>query len=133
MFFKAKKFNQAPSLGSRGEDAAVKYLQGNGYKILETNFCNTSGLRLGEIDIIAQEGEEIVFIEVKTRRIASIYSQIPEENINHRKLYKLSKISSFYLKKHGLINSPYRFDAISIMANPQEKSAKLRHLKNIFL
>lgn len=131
--FKTKNFNPPPSLGTRGENAALAYLQKEGYDILETNFCNPSGRRLGEIDIIAKDKQELVFIEVKTRRSSSFNTFLPEENINANKLYKLNKIASFYLKKHNPQGSEFRFDAISILASPENNSAKLRHIKNIFL
>jgi len=121
-------------LGKRGEKAALDYLKKNGYKILATNFFNPSGRRLGEIDIIARDGDEIVFVEVKTRN-QPIFNKVslPEENINRAKLRKLNKIASFYLTKNALTEFDYRFDAITLMANIQKSQAKLRHLKNIFL
>lgn len=131
--FKRKNFNLPESFGSRGENSAVRYLESQGYKILETNFCNKIGRRIGEIDIIAKENEQIVFIEVKTRKISPLNSSLPEENINIKKLYKLNKTAMFYLRQKDLLTSSFRFDAISITANPLEKTAKLRHLKNIFL
>jgi len=121
------------SIGARGEKAAVNYLEKIGYDILTTNFCNETGRRLGEIDIIAQDGAEIVFIEVKTRVERFGKLALPEENINKAKLYKLSKAASFYISKNKLLDAQYRFDAITIMANLKENSATLRHLKNIFI
>lgn len=124
-------FKISSNIGKRGEEAAQNYLKRNGYNILDINFCNSSGRRLGEIDIIAKENEEIVFIEVKTRK-KSFNQSLPEENITRDKLYKLNKTASFYLKQKGLLNKNYRFDAISIVADPEKKSASLKHLKNIF-
>lgn len=120
------------SIGKRGELAAINYLKKEGYLILEMNFCNKTGRRLGEIDIIAKEKDEIVFIEVKTRTHSS-NEILPEENITRNKLYKINKTAVYYLNKNRLLNEKYRFDAISIIANPQDNSATLKHLKNIFL
>lgn len=118
-------------VGKRGEQSAASYLKKNGYKILATNFCNSTGRRLGEIDIIAKQNQEIVFIEVKTR-LKSVNYILPEENINRHKLYKLNKVATYYLSKNNLIDAEFRFDAISIVAEPEKNSATLRHLKNIF-
>ena len=121
------------TLGARGEKAATIYLKKQGYKILETNFFNPMGRRIGEIDIIAKDQEEIVFIEVKTRSYCENALTTPEQNINKAKLYKLNKIASYYISKNRLYSSPFRFDAITIIANNKNNSAKLRHLKNIFI
>lgn len=121
------------SIGARGEKAAINYLKNLNYTILETNFCNKTGRRIGEVDIIAKEGNEIVFVEVKTRDNAMQNTILPEENITPLKLYKLNKIASYYMSSKKLYSSPYRFDAISITANSHTNTANLRHLKNIFL
>ena len=121
------------SLAQRGEKAAENYLKKLGYIILEKNYCNKKGRRLGEIDIIAKEKEELVFIEVKTRDLLSKKSSLPEENINHQKLYKLNKIASFYLSSKKIYSNSFRFDAISIISDSKNAKAQLRHIKNIFL
>jgi len=120
------------SIGARGEKAASAYLKSIGYTILETNYCNNSGRRLGEIDIIAKNGNEIVFVEVKTREQTHTLN-LPEENINHSKLYKLNKTASYYISSKQLYSNPYRFDAISIISDSKNNKASLRHLKNIFI
>ena len=125
--------NNSSSLGSRGEKAATTYLKKLGYKILDNNFCNASGRRIGEIDIIAKDGEEIVFVEVKTRTVSTYGAVLPEENITRSKLYKINKAATFYISKNKLYDSVYRFDAITLLVNQNENTAKLRHLKNIFL
>jgi putative endonuclease len=121
------------SLAARGEQSAVKYLKDLGYIILETNFCNKTGRRLGEIDIIAKDGEELVFIEVKTRDSGYKHINLPEENITRSKLYKLNKMAYYYISSKNLFSSSYRFDAISVYADSQNCKATLRHLKNIFI
>jgi len=121
------------SLGARGERAAEKYLRGHGYKILARNFSNKTGRRIGEIDIIAKDGEEIVFVEVKTRDKFSTRTGLPEENINPSKLYKLNKIASYYISCNKLFSVAYRFDAISILSDCENNTAELRHLRNIFI
>jgi putative endonuclease len=133
MNFLKKSSSNHLSIGIRGEKAAVAYLKKCNYVILETNFANKSGRRLGEIDIIARDGKELVFVEVKTRDIQSGGSRMPEENINSSKLYKLSKAASFYISKNRLFDMNYRFDAITLLADVKNNTASLRHLKNIFI
>ena len=95
--FNLKPKTKNLSLAIRGEKAAQFYIKKLGYTVLETNYCNTSGRRIGEIDIIAKDKEEIVFIEVKTCENSQYQQKFPEENITKDKLYKLSKIASFYV------------------------------------
>jgi len=128
MFFQSKK---TPTLGELGENLAIKYLQNKNYKIIEKNFKNPSGRRLGEIDIIAAEKKSLVFIEVKTR-VSKNYLILPEENITKSKLFKLSKIIQFYISSHDLWEVSYRIDAISIIIDQNTKKAQIKHLKNIF-
>ena len=129
------KFKKKNSLltGKRGEEIASEYLKKCGYRILETNFFNSGGRRLGEIDIIARDTEELVFVEVKTRSYFNENIPLPEENINTKKLHKLNKIANFYINKHNLLNVPYRFDAVTILINKNNNNHELKHLKNIFL
>ncbi len=124
---------ETKNLGNLGEDAATKFLQNNGYKILDRNFQNNLGRRLGEIDIIAKElkNGEIVFVEVKTREYEKYKNTLPEENITHAKLKKLNKIASVYLRIKNLNNEPYRFDAISVWINTQTNEAKIKHIPSL--
>lgn len=121
------------TLGAKGEKLACKYLRKNGYKILEKNFFNKSGRRLGEIDIIAKDGQELVFVEVKTRTLTAFSKDIPpEESITRAKLYKLDKAASFYLSINSLADVEYRFDAITLIID-ETQALKINHIKNIFL
>lgn len=121
--------------GKLGETISANYLKNKGYQILALNFSNKTGRRLGEIDIIAREekNQEIVFVEVKTRNSNEYDHSLPEENITRRKIQKLSRIANFYLKKNGLLNKVFRFDAISVWIDLKSRKAKVKHLKNIYL
>jgi len=126
--------NKKSDLGKVGEKLAAEYLKKQGYKILEFNYKNKSGRMLGEIDIIAREGEEIVFVEVKTRE-QKVQNKIslPEENITRSKLFKLQKIAQNYIREKQLWNSAFRFDAVSVLFFADEKTEpEIRHLKSIF-
>lgn len=120
------------TLGAEGELFAKKYLISLGYRILETNFRNTKGKQLGEIDIIAEENNELVFVEVKTRIGEFGKSILPESNITPRKLAKINKISLIYINIKNFWDKKYRFDAISIYIHPQTKNPSINHIKNIY-
>lgn len=106
--------------GKIGETLAIKFLEDQGYKILETNYSN----KLGEIDIIAKDNDRIVFIEVKER--ASAKFGYPREAVNSYKQQKIQMVANCYLKNKRLMDSYIRFDVVEILAG------NLTHLKNAF-
>lgn len=122
-------------LGALGERVAIKYLKNKKYQIITTNFTNSLGRRIGEIDIIARDTKEneLVFVEVKTRDYQKYHATLPEENITYHKLQRLLKIAQVYLKMHSLIEHPYRFDAISVWIDRTNKKARIKHLERIYL
>ena len=94
--------------GKTGEDIAVKYLEQQGYKIIERNFeC-----KQGEIDIIAQDKAELVFIEVKTR--ASVTYGLPKEAVNNIKKKHIYWSAEYYIYSRNLENYPIRIDVMEI-------------------
>lgn len=123
------------SIGATGEAVAARYLKRKGFSVLEHNYRNPTGRRLGEIDIIAEKDGEIVFVEVKTRHLTGRMENapLPEENITPRKLHKLEKIARYYLRVTGKESSPYRFDAVSVLYSPEDRQARIRHLEYIYL
>ena len=120
-------------LGPQGEKVAADYLKKKGYQIIETNYANVLGRKLGEIDIIARKDETLVFVEVKTRNLENYSQTLPEANITYDKLHKLSKIANQYLYKHKLLDANYRFDAISVWLDFQTRRAKIKHIESIYL
>lgn len=125
--------NSKNNLGILGEEAAVKYLEKNGYEILDRNFKNDFGWRLGEIDIVAKDKKEneLVFVEVKTREYNKYKNTLPEENITYQKLKKLSKIANLYLRLKNLDSEAYRFDAVSVWFDQETKEAKIKHILSL--
>ncbi len=121
-------------LGRKGEIIAANYLLKNGYEILETNFQNNIGYRVGEIDIVARERKtgEIAFVEVKTRQKGSWDSENPELAVTRAKYKKLTRIIERYLRQNNLEDTPHRLDAIAIEIDAEAKKARLRHLKYIY-
>jgi putative endonuclease len=95
-------------IGKRGEDAAARYVEKEGYKIVERNFTCT----LGEMDIIALDGKTLCFIEVKT--LSSKTYGPPEISVGIHKQRKLSKVALAYLNQHYLHDIEARFDVIGV-------------------
>ena len=110
-------------VGKYGEDAACKYLKKLGYLIIERNFLCKSG----EIDIIAQDENELVFIEVKLRT-SYIYGR-GLEAIDNRKIKKMKKSALYYIYVNKKEKAFIRFDAIEICLG--NSKIELKHYKNI--
>ena len=96
-------------LGPHGEDLAAAYLRGQGYRIVHQN------ARLGryEIDVIAQEGDTVAFVEVKTRRTAGTF--LPEDSIGPQKMEHLRRAAAMYQARQDDPSLYYRFDVVSIV------------------
>lgn len=124
--------NGTADIGKAGEDLAAQYLLGQGYRILDRNYANTKGLRLGEIDIVAQRKEEIVFVEVKAAFIETGRElRLPEWQVNRSKLRKMEKTATLYLKEKQLMERDYSFDVIAVTFYPNQEP-DIRHLDHIF-
>lgn len=114
------------SLGKAGEEAAAKYLRHTlGYAVLSQNYRN----RLGEIDIIAQDGDTLVFVEVKTRR--SQQCGRPAEAVENRKQRKLSLVALSYMTRHHCWHMPCRFDVVEVIPSP--RGFHIHHIRHAFL
>lgn len=110
-------------IGKIGEDLASKYLEAAGYIIIERNFL----ARQGEIDIIAKDKKELVFIEVKTRT-SDIYGK-PVEAVNTQKQKHLLNTIKYYLYSKHLENEFIRIDVIEVYFN--NDTYKINHIKQI--
>jgi putative endonuclease len=120
---KSKSTNKA--LGRIGEDLSCVYLKQHDYKILERNWRCKSG----EADIIAYEGDTLVFVEVKTRSQTSC--GLPEDAVTAKKRQRYEGIAINYLTRHSFPSSKVRFDVISITVF-NELKAFLRHHRDAF-
>jgi putative endonuclease len=113
-------------LGRQGEEEATAYLVKQGYKIIQRNFrCPW-----GEIDIIAQKGPVLVFIEVRSYKTNNF--GLPQESIKRAKQKKVRQVASFYLKKAGQLEMPVRLDVLALKFNQKNEVTQLTHLKNAF-
>lgn len=96
------------SLGRLGEDLARERLKDLGYRIVKTNYrCP-----LGEIDLVARDGDVLVFVEIKTRRNEPLGQA--KEAVTRRKQAQLSKVALAYMKSNNLWGSKARFDVVAI-------------------
>jgi putative endonuclease len=112
-------------LGKRGETLATNFLKENGYTILTRNYRRLSG----EIDIIARDGDYLVFIEVKTRTGTS--HGHPLEAITLRKQRQISKVAQCYLAEKNLFDTTARFDVVSIVMS-RNNQAQVEIVTNAF-
>lgn len=113
-------------LGAWGESVAATHLEAKGYRIVTRNWRCTHG----EVDLIAQAGEELVFIEVKTRRGRGMGS--PEEGLTPTKQKKLMKLAQVYVAEHDL-DVDWRIDLIAVELDQSGKLLRCEHIPNAVL
>jgi putative endonuclease len=117
---------RAKPLGERGEIVAANFLKRAGYRIVTTRLRQ----RYGEIDIVAVEGQTVVFVEVKTRRL-DLTTQ-PAEAVDFTRQQRLTRAALAFLKFHGLLEYPSRFDIVEIVWPADTKEPAIRHIVNAF-
>ena len=114
-------------IGNRGEECSAKFLKKNKYKIICKNFSN----KHGEIDIICENKEYIVFVEVKTRSNDGFTSGVYA--VNKKKQHNIIKTAYTYLKDHPSNKQP-RFDIIEIEHNKGDGTFQVKeHYVNAFI
>lgn len=107
-------------LGAAYEQAAGRFLENNGFRVLEYNYrC-----RMGEVDIIGMDGEYLVFCEVKYRK--SNVQGHPLEAVDKKKQRTLCKCASYYIMVNNLTDIPCRFDVVGILEE------EITHVENAF-
>ena len=109
--------------GRRSEILGIEYISSLGYRIV------TSGYRTkeGEVDIIAWEGNVLVFMEVKARQS----SALPEDSVGFHKKQRIIRAAQTYIVRHRLHEVPYRFDILAVTAN-QGCKPEFRLLRDAF-
>jgi len=107
-------------VGKKYESVVANYFKQKGYKILERNFST----KIGEIDLICQDGNFFVFIEVKYKSSAKFGR--PIEMITKEKIRKIRQTAILYLKTKKLLDASVRFDAVEILDN------EIRHIEDAF-
>jgi putative endonuclease len=111
-------------LGRTGERLAADKLISCGYHILERNFrC-----RYGEIDLVAEDEHDLVFVEVKTRR-GDAYGR-PEEAVTPRKQRKIIEVAGYYLDLHECWERSWRVDVVAVQLSAGGKLEEIRHYQH---
>lgn len=108
--------------GSLGEKIATEYLISKGASIRENNYK----IKSGEVDIIADVDNEIIFVEVKSR--SNINFGYPAEAVNYKKRMKITNVAKYYILKNRLENKRIRFDVIEVYL----KNKEINHIENAF-
>ena len=121
---KKNKMAEHNELGKEGEDEAAHYLTERGYHILHRNWRRGRN----ELDIVAAKDNQLVIVEVKTRR-DEIYGH-PEDAITNRKIRTLVSLADSYIKKFKL-DLPVQFDIITVVGN--EPPFRIEHIEEAFL
>ena len=110
-------------LGDRGERAAGRHLRRRGMRVILRGYRTHSG----EIDLIARDGDVLVFVEVKSRRTGS-----PVEAVDLEKQRRISRAAAFFLKSEGLSDVRHRFDVVAIVWPDDQKPPSIEHFENAF-
>ena len=113
-------------LGNRGEQAAERYLKAQGLRILKRGLRS----RRGELDLVALDGRQVVFVEVKTRLDHN--AGHPVESVGPDKQRKLTELALAFLKKHGLLESSARFDIVAVTWPQNQEEPTIEHFRNAF-
>ncbi len=115
-----KKTGARQGLGRTGERLAAEELSHQGYRILEQNFrCS-----YGEIDLVAEDEHDLIFVEVKTRRGNAF--GLPEEAVTRRKQQKIVQVASYYLDLHACSNRSWRIDVVAVQLSRGGKPEEIR-------
>jgi len=112
-------------LGIAGEEMALSYLLEQGCRLLEKNYrC-----RFGEIDLIVEDGNTVVFVEVKTR--SSYLFGLPQEAVGRSKRVKIRRLAQNFLLSRGLEEKSIRFDVIAVLYS-KTGDLNIEHLRGVF-
>jgi putative endonuclease len=108
------------ALGQRGEELAAERLRQKGYRILDRNVRT----RYGEIDLVALDGDCIVFVEVRALRSSLM---APEESITRRKQRRVAQLGQRYLLDHGRADAEWRADVVAIEMDRDGTPSRVEH------
>jgi putative endonuclease len=121
-----KQYKDSKTLGKEGEEIATVYLKQKGFEIIERNYQYGHG----EIDIVAKDKNELVFIEVKTRQNLDFGE--PEYAINKKKMQQIKKMAELYLFDKEIEEADCRFDVVAILLE-DESNPQITHYENAFM
>lgn len=106
------------ALGASGEADTVAFLESRGYRVVDTNVRPLGGMVRGEIDVVAWDGDFLVFVEVKTRRMGMGNQGTPAEAVDIRKQRQLTRLGLAYLARHEMDDVDCRFDVVAVVRAP---------------
>lgn len=115
------------NIGKEGEDIAVKFLQQNGFEIIERNYHYSTS---GEIDIVAKDKELLVFVEVKSR-LNLEYGE-PEYGVTPKKIKQIKRMAELYLYEKEIEEVDCRFDVVAVIINDGSEPI-ITYYKNAFM
>jgi putative endonuclease len=114
------------TLGQAGERRAERFLKRQGYRILARRYRTP----VGELDLVARDGDTIVFVEVKARR-DDVHAD-PEDAVTPAKQRKLARAAAWYLRDKGLEERPCRFDVVTLVGD-DPANATVEHIHTAFI
>jgi putative endonuclease len=123
---KRRKPDDRRQIGRTGEAIACRYLREKGWEIVETNWRT----RMGELDVIARYGSQLVIVEVRTTRSTRFGYGL--ESINARKQQQVRKLGLHYVQAQGWHHLSIRFDVISILLTDGNRPARIDHVEGAF-
>ena len=141
-FWKAEPASTPPApsahfeLGRRGESLALEHLEQAGYRIVASNFSLPIGRNLrdvvvnAEIDVVAYDGPTLCFVEVKTRATDGFAP--PQVNVDLRKRRQIARAALAYRRLLGVVNEPYRYDVVTVVAKPDGADPRIELLKGFW-
>jgi len=115
------------ALGARGESLAADFLARVGLRIIDRN-VRVPG---GELDLVAADGDDVVFVEVKTR--VGDAQSAPDEAVTPAKLARIERLAAAYLDARGQTDNAWRIDVVAVVVDPRGKVLRIEHLKGAFL
>lgn len=111
-------------LGADAEEATARHLEAKGYRIRHRNFHS----RYGELDLVAEDGDTVCFVEVRMRSSAAWGD--PSQTVSRAKQRKVVKAALHYLFVHGLEGRMVRFDVVSVIGRGE--AAQVEHIPDAF-
>jgi len=118
--------SERSELGRWGEKQAARFLKTHGYRILEKNYVSS----VGEIDIVARDGDVLVFVEVKTRTDEELGG--PLEAVGRAKRRKLALVARSFLQRHKLDDISCRFDVVGVTRAKGQKEPDIELVREAF-
>ncbi|MBK8574216.1 MAG: YraN family protein [Elusimicrobia bacterium] len=115
-----KHLSPTQTQGKEAEELALHHLEKKGYRLKTANYRT----KMGEIDLIMEKGENIIFVEVRERK-SNAYGT-PAESVTSRKQKRIAKAALMFVKENRLANHYLRFDIVSV------QNEKITHLENAF-